>query len=193
MADGGMETEIGARLRQVRQAAGLSQRELARRAGVTNGTVSLIEQNRTSPSVASLRRVLQGIPMTLAEFFSMEVPDAQRLVFRASELIEIGHAAAGGHDIPVSLRQVGDARRYNLQVLEETYAPGADTGRSMLQHDSTEGGLVIEGRMELTIGTDRTVLGPGDGYLFDSRIPHRFRNPFEAPCRIVSACTPPYL
>lgn len=188
-----MDTELGARLRQVRQAAGLSQRELARRAGVTNGTVSLIEQNRTSPSVASLRRVLQGIPMTLAEFFSMEVPEAGRLVFRAAELIEIGHVAGHGQAPPVSLRQIGDARRHNLQVLEETYAPGADTGRSMLQHDSTEGGLVIEGRMELTIGVEKSILAPGDGYLFDSRTPHRFRNPFDAPCRIVSACTPPYL
>ena len=52
---------------------GLSQRELAKRAGVTNGMISLIEQNRVSPSVSSLKKVLDGIPMSLAEFFTLDL------------------------------------------------------------------------------------------------------------------------
>src|SRR5690606_15250569 len=50
--------DIGARLQRVRTARGLSQRELARRVGVTNSTISLIEQNKVSPSVSSLKKVL---------------------------------------------------------------------------------------------------------------------------------------
>jgi transcriptional regulator with XRE-family HTH domain len=61
---------IGARLRAIRESRGLSQRALARRAGVTNGIISLIGQNRNSPSVASLKKVLEGIPLPLAEFFA---------------------------------------------------------------------------------------------------------------------------
>ena len=49
-----MTYDVGARLKHVRELHGLSQRELARRAGVTNGLISLIEQNRVSPSVGSL-------------------------------------------------------------------------------------------------------------------------------------------
>lgn len=188
-----MDFNVGSRLKQVREATGLSQRELARRAGVTNGTISLIEQNRNSPSVASLRRVLQGIPMSLAEFFSQEVPAADQTVFRADELVEIANEANRKAEGAISFRQVGDAAKHNLQILNEVYAPGADTGRSMLQHPSTEGGIVIEGRLELTVGTEKSILGPGEAYLFDSRIPHRFRNPFDEPCRVISACTPPYL
>lgn len=188
-----MDFNLGARLKQVREASGLSQRELARRAGVTNGTISLIEQNRNSPSVASLRRVLQGIPMSLAEFFSMEVPAPEQIVFRAEELVEIANEANRKAKSAISFRQVGDAAKYNLQILSETYAPGADTGRTMLQHISTEGGIVVEGRLELTVGDEKSILGPGEAYLFDSRIPHRFRNPFDEPCRVISACTPPYL
>ena len=37
------------------------------------------------------------------------------------------------------------------------------------------------------------ILKAGDAYLFDSRMPHRFRNVGEVPCEVVSACTPPYL
>ena len=41
--------DIGARLQLVRKSKGLSQRELAKRVGVTNSTISLIEQNKVSP------------------------------------------------------------------------------------------------------------------------------------------------
>ena len=85
--------DVGSRLRLVREKQGLSQRELARRAGVTNGTISLIEQNKNSPSVASLRKVLQGIPMSLAEFFSGDdLPASSQQFFRAKELVEIGRS-----------------------------------------------------------------------------------------------------
>jgi transcriptional regulator with XRE-family HTH domain len=188
-----MDFDVGSRLRQVRETAGLSQRELARRAGVTNGTISLIEQNRNSPSVSSLRKVLQGVPMTLAEFFSTEDTDLERIVFRHDELLPLTNEIERNNKGGVSFLQVGDARKYGLQILYETYQPGADTGRTMLQHASNEGGIVISGRIELTVGDARNLLEAGDSYLFDSSLPHRFRNTFKEPCIIVSACTPPYL
>lgn len=188
-----MDFDVGARLRAIREQHGLSQRQLAVRAGVTNGTISLIEQNRNSPSVASLRKVLQGIPMTLAEFFASEAPPKEKIFFRATELVELTNEIQKRNKGRIYFRQVGDLRNRSLQILHETYEPGADTGRTMLQHQGEEGGMVIEGRIELTVGEDRAILGRGDSYLFDSREPHRFRNPFEEPCLIISACTPPYL
>lgn len=41
------------------------------------------------------------------------------------------------------------------------------------------------------VGHVTEVLKPGDAYLFDSRIPHRFRNTGKQPCIVVSACSPP--
>ena len=58
----------------------MSQRELARRAGVTNGLISLIEQNRVSPSVSSLKKVLDGVPMSLAEFFTLDLSEGPTVV-----------------------------------------------------------------------------------------------------------------
>lgn len=183
-----MDIDIGARLRAVREARGLSQRELATRAGLTNGTISLIEQNKTSPSVASLKKVLDALPMALSAFFSLEEEaDAPRHFYAASELTEISPPGAGG----VSLRQVGDAARAALQILHERYPPGADTGPELMSHEAEEGGVVIAGIVEVTVGDQTRVLNRGDGYLFDSRLPHRFRNIGDAECVIVSACTPP--
>ncbi|MCW2248091.1 transcriptional regulator with XRE-family HTH domain [Azospirillum fermentarium] len=190
-----MDFDVGIRLKQVREANGLSQRQLAQRAGVTNGTISLIEQNRCSPSVSSLRKVLQGIPMTLAEFFTTEdLPPREQIFYRRDELIELTSIPVKGKVGQISFRQVGDLRGRNLQVLHERYAPGADTGgRTMLQHESEEGGIVIRGEIELTVGDRKEILKAGDAYLFDSRIPHRFRNISGEECEIISACTPPYL
>jgi transcriptional regulator with XRE-family HTH domain len=191
-----MEFDVGARLRAIREKSGVSQRQLAQRAGVTNGTISLIEQNRSSPSVASLRKVLGGIPMTLAEFFSQDdMPPVEQIFFHNSELVELARDIPVERKGTISFRQVGDLRGRNLQVLHESYEPGADTGtgKNMLQHESEEGGIVIEGEIELTVGDQKQILKKGDAYLFDSRIPHRFRNISNKPCSLVSACTPPYL
>lgn len=181
--------DIGAKLQQVRKASGLSQRELAARAGLTNGTISLIEQNKTSPSVASLKSLLDALPMSLAEFFAdIESSDGPKYFFAKGEFTEI---APQFDDTALSLRQLGNAATHSLQMLDETYPPGADTGPELLSHPGEESGIVIIGRIEITVDDQTRVLGPGDGYIFESRLPHRFRNPFDKACRVISACTPP--
>ena len=177
--------DVGAHLRAVRTMYGLSQRELAKRAGVTNGLISLIEQNRVSPSVSSLKKVLDGIPMSLAEFFTLDLSASPQVFFTGDELLDLG-------DRSVSLRLVA-ARRVNraMAVLQEKYAPGADTGAAMLRHAGEEGGVVVRGRIELTVGAESRLLGPGDAYYFNSAIPHRFRNLGSEPCEIISAAAPP--
>lgn len=183
--------DIGDRLRAIRKARGLSQRELAARAGLTNGTISLIEQNKTSPSVASLKSLLDAIPVSIAEFFAtLEENNAAKVFFKADEFTEIAPLSATAAQL-LSLRQLGDAQNHALQVLHERYAPGADTGPELLSHEAEEAGIVIRGEIEVTVDDDVKVLGPGDGYRFDSRLPHRFRNVGSVECEIVSACTPP--
>ncbi|MGH8035814.1 MAG: cupin domain-containing protein, partial [Lysobacterales bacterium] len=169
----------------VRTAFGLSQRELAKRAGVTNGMISLIEQNRVSPSVGSLQKILAAFPMTLAEFFTRDVRAEDDVVFRANDLPNM---ATG----PIEFRLVAAGRRdRKMSILSEVYAAGADTGDDLLTHAGEEGGVIVEGELELTVAGKSWTLGVGDAYYFDSRLPHRFRNTGTAPARLVSANTPP--
>ncbi len=180
-----MTIDVGARLRSVRTTFGLSQRELARRAGVTNGLISLIEQNRVSPSVSSLKRVLDGVPMSLAEFFTLDLSTSPQTFYGVDELVELGNEA-------VSLRLIAAQRpARQLTLLHERYAPGAATGEEMLAHRGEEGGVIIKGRIELTVGGATRVLGPGEAYYFATQLPHRFRNVGREPCEIISASTPP--
>lgn len=181
--------DIGNRLQAIRRERGLSQRELATRAGLTNGTISLIEQNKTSPSVASLKRLLDAIPMSIAEFFAtIEQELEPKIFFAADEFTEVSPQMDA---LAVSLRQLGNASTHSLQVLDESYPVGADTGPELLSHVGEEAGIIIAGEIEVTVVEKIRVLGVGDGYLFDSRQPHRFRNIGTQVCRIISACTPP--
>jgi transcriptional regulator with XRE-family HTH domain len=178
--------DVGERLKLIRKQKGLSQRELAKRAGVTNSTISMIEKNRVSPSVGSLKKVLQGIPMPLVEFFAedAETDASQPVIYSPDEFMDLSVN-------DVSIKLVGKAYgRRALAFMIETYEPGSDTGSDLYVHEGEEAGLVISGRFELTVGTEVYELKSGDGYYFDSTRPHRFRNPFEEPCQIVSATTP---
>jgi transcriptional regulator with XRE-family HTH domain len=182
-----MEIDVGLRLKIVRLRHQLSQRALAKKAGVANASISLIESGATSPSVSALKRILAGFPMTLADFFSDELPGMKSEVFyRAEDLTEI----SGGEGI--SYKQIGSAKAgHALQILYETYAVSADTGLVMLAHEGEEGGVILSGRLELTVGETTRVLSAGDAYYFNSREPHRFRNAGDVPCSLVSSCSPP--
>lgn len=178
-------SKLGQRLRALRLSAGLSQRALAKKAGVASATISLMEAGKISPSVGSLKRVLEGIPIGLSEFFAFEPEPDQAVFYAADTLTEIGK---GG----LSLKQVGgNSFGRSLQILKETYALNADTGRVMYEHEGEEGGVVISGRVEVTVGDQRKILGPGDAYFFQSRKPHRFRQVGPEEAIVISACTPP--
>lgn len=178
--------DVGAKLKSVRLMRNISQRELAKRAGVTNSTISMIEKNSVSPSISSLKKVLNGIPLSLVEFFSedLEAETSQQVVYSQDELMDIGSG-----DVHMNLVGKSFPRR-QMTFLIETYPPGADTGTEMLQNDAEEGGYIIEGKIELTVGTDIYILEANDSYYFDNNKPHRFRNIFDETCKIVSATTP---
>jgi mannose-6-phosphate isomerase-like protein (cupin superfamily) len=135
--------------------------------------------------VSSLKKVLDGVPMSLAEFFTLDLSAAPQAFFGAQELVELGNEQ-------VSLRLIAAQRPgRQLTLLHERYAAGAATGEEMLSHAGEEGGVIIKGRIELTVGGATRVLAAGEAYYFASQLPHRFRNVGRETCEIISACTPP--
>ncbi|WP_067520532.1 cupin domain-containing protein [Endozoicomonas ascidiicola] len=179
--------DVGSRLKSIRIMHNLSQRELAKRAGVTNSTISMIEKNSVSPSVSSLKKVLSGIPMSLVTFFSLDADDqeSEPVVFRNSEAVPMEM-----DNILINVIGLNKPNR-GFSFMDELYPPESDTGSDMLCHDGEEAGIVIEGTLELTVGNDVYQLNPGDSYYFDSTKPHRFRNLSKVNnCRLISCTTP---
>ena len=177
--------EIGETVRSLRTRARLSQRALARKANVSNGTISLIESGATDPTVGQLKKILGALDVSMAEFFQPNDEPQQKYFFSKEDFVEIGSGK-------ISFRQIGHGKSSRLlQVISETYSPGADTGPSMLRHDGEEAGIILSGVLEVQVLDQRRILKAGDAYQFPSHLPHRFRNIGNRPCRLVSACTPP--
>ena len=139
-----------------------------------------------SPSVDTLGAVVDALGTTLMEFFSgLRSAYSHSPVYKPEDFVEIGNPDE------ISYRVIGfNQPSRKMQVLMESYNPGADTG-AIFSHDAQEAGLVLEGRIELTVGEEVWQLDEGDGYYFDSNLPHRFRNIGRGVARIISAITPP--
>src|SRR5690349_12097921 len=161
---------VGARLKAVREQAGLSQRELARRAGVTNVTVSLIEQESHAPSLASLHRILTAIPITMADFFALPVTKQDILFYDHDDLAVVTRGSA-------DLRVLGAERRdKKLQLFFERYAPGANTGDEPIVHDGETAAVVVQGSVELEVGGQRRRIKSGGGFQLLGKQPYRLTN-----------------
>ena len=178
-----MSTDVGSRLQIIRRLNGWSQRELAKRAGVTNSTISMIEQGRVSPSVSSLQKVLDGIPMSLADFFTLKLEADAQVFYGREEMPEVGNGT-------ISCRLLASNQTERaMSIKHVVYPPGSDTGPEMLISENEEGGIVVDGQIEATIAGKVRILAAGEGYYFERRLPHRFRNASSADCVVMIATT----
>lgn len=180
-----MSNDVGARLRALRTLKGISQRELAKSCGVTHSSLSLIEQSKVSPSVSSLKKILDAIPISVGDFFTLEFDsNGQQTFYSPEDLVDMGSG-------DVIFKLVGaDRRDRALSFMIETYPAGTDTGREMIVHQGEEAGFVLEGEIEITIGAETRVLAAGEAYYYNTNVPHRFRNIGDTTCRVVSCTTP---
>jgi transcriptional regulator with XRE-family HTH domain len=177
---------LGSRLRELRLQRGISIRGLAKLSGLSHPFVSAAEKDKTSPSVSSLKKLLDALGITLSAFFSEEASIQRVAFYKASELTEL----ADGTNL--SYRQVGaNLKGAEMLILHERYAPGASTGEDKYHHRAQEGGVVVKGNLLITVGDENRVLEEGDAYYFDSTIPHKMENISDEECVVVSAVTPP--
>ncbi|MFC0138759.1 HTH-type transcriptional regulator PuuR [Erwinia mallotivora] len=174
----------GRRLSEIRQQMGLSQRRVAELSGLTHSAISTIEQDKVSPAVSTLQKLLKVYGLSLSEFFSEPVKaKTLKVVIDEQDLIDIGSQG-------VSLRLIhnGNPQR-TLAMLLETYEPGATTGEK-IRHQGEETGTLLEGQITLTIGGQSFHLHAGQSYVIDTGNPHSFTNSSAQRCRIISAHTP---
>jgi transcriptional regulator with XRE-family HTH domain len=178
--------ELGERIQKLRQKQGLSLRGLSRSSGIAVSFLSSLEQGENNVSVAKLKTILDALGVGLSEFFS-EGAAPPRIIYRKSELVEIA-----AHGKGISYRDVAAGRQgRTLQLMVERYKKGADTGPELYRHNAEEAGVILKGKLELTVDSEVYSLGPGDAYYFDSSRPHRFRNVGRGELRVISVNTPP--
>ncbi|MEM7791315.1 MAG: cupin domain-containing protein [Verrucomicrobiota bacterium] len=178
---------IGAKLKVVRKSKGLSLRALAELSDVTVGTLSQMENDNTSPSVGTLKRVLKALGMSMGEFFDIVESNESRERVTYPKENQVNVSPIEGLTL---LGIPRSAREQKIQLLAETYKPGTSTGREYYSHEGEECGICLEGEVELHVDGHTYTLKPGDIYYFDSQKQHRFTNIGNKEAKIISACTP---
>jgi transcriptional regulator with XRE-family HTH domain len=188
---------IGDRLREVRNARGLSLRAMAARLGVSASLISQVETGRARPSVRTLYAIAAELGISLDELLFSDARPATdeaeaagsepgaipeiRLpadpVQRASDRTAIRLASG------VVWERLTTASIPNVDFLHVTYEVGGASSpeHEFQRHSGQEWGYVVSGRLGVTIGFDEVVLGPGDSIAFDSTTPHRLANVGDEP------------
>lgn len=165
--------DFGARLKYVREYNGLSQRELAKRAGVPHSSISMIEQGLNSPSINSLAKILGGIPMSMAHFFSCDIAHLNEQVFRAADMASKQRLSREGiSTYAIPLQKTTSHTRFE----RVSYAPGADTGAVPQYSTEALSSVVICGAIELTLNAEVSVLESGDAFSLGATQAYRLRN-----------------
>jgi transcriptional regulator with XRE-family HTH domain len=197
-------TQLGPRLRRVREERGLSVRELARRINCSPSLISQIERGLSAPSVGILYAIASQLRTSLDFLFGVAVPgDAMLATAHGDGHIRPEVPGPGPGNAPGlpgwhggRLVQRADRRRTidlasgvrwerltpgaddRVDFLEVIYEPSGhstDTRRP-LRHDGQEYGLIISGSLQASVGFETFELGPGDSIAFDSSRPHQYWN-----------------
>jgi transcriptional regulator with XRE-family HTH domain len=175
-----VDDDVPRRLRAERERRGISLRELARRLDISPSAISQIETGRARPSVATLWAIVTELGMSLDDLFAPEAgaPRPSRLPVVTAEAREALQLATGVR----WERMTADADP-DVDFIWVVYDVGGSSSPDdgFIRHAGREYGLVLSGQLEVTVGFERSVLGPGDSISFDSTTPHRLRNAGDEP------------
>jgi uncharacterized cupin superfamily protein len=178
------EINVGRRLRELRAVGGLSIRALAEKSGLNVNTLSLIENQRTSPSVSTLQQLAQTLQVPISTFFETDQGTKQVVHQKAG----IRPKAAFTHG---SMEDLGAGMsRFGAEPLIVTLAPKADSGKTPIVHTGREFVYCLEGRIVYSVDTETYLLEPGDSLLFEAYLPHHWKNLDVTPSRALLVLCP---
>ena len=171
---------LGIRLKDYREKASISVRELARRIYVSPSLISQIEHGRVTPSVETLYRVANELNLSVGDFFSdkeharpgrstEERAGPNGIVQRRQTRKKV--QLAGG----VTWERLTPSPTNNVEFLHVIYEVVSEScpEDSLLRHGGKEYACVLSGHLGVRIGFEEYELGPGDSITFDAQMPHR--------------------
>jgi transcriptional regulator with XRE-family HTH domain len=174
-----IDRRIGARLKALRSGRGWSLDELSRRSRVSRATLSRLENGEVSATASVLGRIAATFGLTISRLMHM-VEDRYTPVIRRGVQAVWSDPASGFLRRTVS----PPARDLAGEVLECTLAASTriaydDPPRPGLEHHL----LLLEGRLQLTLGTDSHQLEPGDCLRYRLFGPSVFATPARTKAR----------
>lgn len=177
---------LGADLRTLRRARGLTLSALAARLGRSVGWLSQVERDLSVPGIEDLRALAGAFAVPVSLFFGRapSVAAEEGLVVRAGARRPIGSAAAGLVEELLS-PDLTDA----FELVHSTFRPGARLARAT-QRPTQEVAYMVAGRLDLVIGGRKFTVGPGDSFRIRGE-PFIWANPYDEPAVAIWAIAPP--
>lgn len=177
---------LGADLRALRKARGLTLTEIAARLGRSVGWLSQVERDKSDPSISDLRQIAEclGVPMSMLFAHSSSPADEQGYVVRAGTRRPMGSGEEGLIEELLSPDLTDD-----FEMVHSTFKP-----RSKMQtpanRPTQEVGYMVSGRLELTISGRQFSVGPGDSFRIKHE-PYQWSNPYDEPAVAIWVIAPP--
>lgn len=191
-----VQEDIGRRLRAHRERRQISLRELARRLEISPSAISQIETGKSRPTVSTLYAIVTELGTSLDELFSESAQSKPRRSTPATAArARTRKAAPPAGAVDGHVQRAAGRKTLDLEsgVRWERLTPNSDPeadflyvtydvggsssqGDRRIRHSGREYGLVVSGTLEVAVGFDTYVLGPGDSICFDSTVPHCLRN-----------------
>ncbi len=181
------ELAVGERLRVIRNAAGISLRQLSATSGVAVSHLSGIERGNVNVTIAVLKRVCDGLGVTVGELLteSNSESDGVRVLRRDSRRRVIFPNSGIVNEL------LSPSMQGMMEVIWVEAAPDSTSGHHPHQHEGEEFGLIFEGAMEFTAGGEVSVLTAGDSVYLRSTVPHSWRSVGDTDLKAVWVITPP--
>ncbi|RNC71424.1 MAG: cupin domain-containing protein [Desulfuromonadales bacterium] len=176
--------KIGERLKRLRMVNSLTQKELASRADLTKGYISQLENDGTSPSIATLKDILDVFGVSMQEFFSE--PTGADVVFGADSRVQPTDDDAA---IRVELLVPG-AQNREMDPALVTLAPGEEMDEQNF-HEGEEFGFVLLGKIQLRLDDKVYTVKKDECFYFTSDKRHAVKNIGKGPAKILWVVTPP--
>ena len=178
---------LGPRLRQLRRGRGLSLVDVAEGTGISASFLSMVENGQSDITVSRLMRLVRWFGVSVADL--VQEPDhAVVHVVRRD-----GRRSLRLDDEGIAIEVLTAEGGHRMMPVVNVYAEGGAMAEPA-RHEGEEFVLVLEGRIELTVGDGAPiVLGPGDSAHYRSDLPHSFRNVGRGETRFIGVTTPPNL
>lgn len=176
--------KIGEKLKRLRQANSLTQEELANRAFLTKGFISQLERDQTSPSIATLKDILDVLGVSLADFFQDQSPT--KVVYPMSARITTSNSTPACR-VEVL---VPDAQNRMMDPVLVTLASGAALP-DQEPHEGEEFGIILKGAIQLKLDNRIFRVKQQECFYFRSNTQHAVVNPGKQEARILWVVTPP--
>lgn len=176
--------QIGEKIHRLRMEKQLTQEELANRCELSKGFISQLENDLTSPSIATLIDILEILGTNLTDFFS-ETKE-EKVTFTKNDLFETTN-----NDLKYSLMWlIPNAQKNAMEPIMITIEPDGQYIEEE-PHEGEEFGYVLSGSINLHLGKKKFKVKKGESFYYKAKVNHYISNAGKSTAKIIWISTPP--